>query len=292
MQKLILPLDNCQMTAGYKNEAYRKEFGFAHYGMDLSFVGSSDRTLKAMGDGLVKLAGKDNIYGNIVVVVYQDVVLSGSSEQKDLTVRLYHMESVSVKAGQTVKKGDKLGIMGNTGKYTTGTHVHVEIDTDTQYYNYGPGLAGDSNLIKAGVDTTLNPQDVLFIGGGQTYRFGAGKYGEDRKWRVADMEGKYIIRRSWSNPGSEIGRYNEAKEAVAACPAGYHIYDENGTTVYPFEENSYIWRYEQAMKELEKLKADGAEGQITRLNEELKKANDHLAAYEDRMTKIREIAGE
>lgn len=292
MQNLILPLNSCQMTAGYKNEAYRKEFGFAHYGMDLSFVGNSDRTLRAMGDGEVKLAGKDNIYGNIVVVVYQDVVLSGSSERRDLTVRLYHLESVSVKAGQKVKAGDKLGVMGNTGKYTTGTHVHVEIDTDTKYYNYGPGLASDSNLIKAGVDTTLDPQKVLFMGAGQGCTYGAGKYGEDKEWKKAAMEGKYIIRRSWSNPGSEVGRYEKGKEAVAACPEGYHIYDETGTTVYPFEENSYIFRYEETMKELEKLKEDGSSDQITQLNEELKKANDHLAAYEDRMTKIREIAGE
>lgn len=37
-----------------------------------------------------------------------------------------HLASRSVAKGQKVKKGDKLGIMGNTGK-STGPHLHLEI---------------------------------------------------------------------------------------------------------------------------------------------------------------------
>lgn len=37
-----------------------------------------------------------------------------------------HLASRSVKKGQTIKRGDKLGIMGNTGK-STGPHLHLEI---------------------------------------------------------------------------------------------------------------------------------------------------------------------
>ena len=34
--------------------------------------------------------------------------------------------SISVKAGQKIKKGDKLGVMGSTGA-STGAHTHIEL---------------------------------------------------------------------------------------------------------------------------------------------------------------------
>lgn len=39
-----------------------------------------------------------------------------------------HMSKLAVKVGQTVKRGDKLGDMGSTGR-STGTHLHFEIRT-------------------------------------------------------------------------------------------------------------------------------------------------------------------
>ena len=163
MQYLILPLNKAQLTAGYKNPSYKNKFGFRHYGIDLSNDANDDRTLWAMGAGVVKAVGLDNIFGNVVVVVYKDVYIHATGKTQDLTVRLYHMASTSVKVGQTVTTATKLGVMGNTGKYTTGPHVHVEIDTDVKMPTYAPGLAGNSNIIKKGIDTTLSPADVLHI---------------------------------------------------------------------------------------------------------------------------------
>jgi murein DD-endopeptidase MepM/ murein hydrolase activator NlpD len=37
-----------------------------------------------------------------------------------------HLKSISVREGQIVEKGDKVGVMGNTG-HSTGTHLHFEI---------------------------------------------------------------------------------------------------------------------------------------------------------------------
>ena len=71
------------------------------------------------------------------------------------------------------------------------------------------------------------------------------------------MEGRYIVRKWWSEPGSELGRYADGYTAVGECPEGYRIFDEEGTTLLPFEENSYRGLYEQVKKELEELKADG-----------------------------------
>lgn len=201
MQYLILPLNKAQLTAGYKNPSYKNKFGFRHYGIDLSNDANDDRTLWAMGTGVVKAVGLDNVFGNVVVVVYKNCYIHATGKTQDLTVRLYHMASTSVKVGQTVTTATKLGVMGNTGKYTTGAHVHVEIDTDTQMPTYAPGLAGNSNIIKKGVDTTLSPSDVLYIKptapDKQTLVFAAGKYADRDE---ADLpiypegdSGKYII---------------------------------------------------------------------------------------------------
>jgi len=39
-----------------------------------------------------------------------------------------HLESVSVKAGQAVKRGDVIGRVGSTG-HSTGPHAHVQLET-------------------------------------------------------------------------------------------------------------------------------------------------------------------
>lgn len=184
-QYLILPLNKAQLTAGYKNANYKTKFGFTHYGIDLSNGVLDNRTLWAMGNGTVKACGYDNIFGNTVVIVYPDVYIPATGKTQDLTVRLYHMKSIAVKVGQAVTTATKLGVMGNTGQYSTGAHVHVEIDTDVEMPTYAPGLKGNSNIIKKGIDTTLSPSDVLYLKptapDKQTLVFKAGVYADQKE---------------------------------------------------------------------------------------------------------------
>lgn len=198
-QYLILPLNKAQLTAGYKNTAYRAKFGFIHYGMDLSNDPTDDRTIWAMGNGTVKAVGYDNLYGNVVVVVYPDVYIHKTNRQQDVTVRLYHLASTSVRVGQKVTTATKLGVMGSTGQYSTGPHVHIEIDTDVKMPTYAPGLSKSSNIIKKGVDTTLRPADVLYIKpskpDNQTLTFAAGNYADRSEADLPEHPGdkKYMV---------------------------------------------------------------------------------------------------
>ena len=160
-QKLILPLNNCQVLCGYKNEAYQKAWGFTHYGMDLY-----DPSLIhwAMGDGEVIAAGTDSIFGNCAVVLYKDVYIHSTGETRDLIARCYHMADVPlVKKGDKVTTKTRIGTIGTTGKYSSGVHLHVEFDTDTAHPMMVPGLSGNTSMFQKGVDTTINPAGVLYV---------------------------------------------------------------------------------------------------------------------------------
>lgn len=42
----------------------------------------------------------------------------------------------------------------------------------------------------------------------------------------------YRIRKTWDNAASQLGAYSVLENAVKACPAGYSVFDWNGTTVH------------------------------------------------------------
>ena len=166
-QKLILPINNMRVTAGYKNAKYSQlvlnglRMG-THYGLDC--VGSS--TIYASGNGTVLLAGKDSVLGNVVAVKYENAYNHKTGKSGAVVLRYHHLASIGVKVGNKVTKDTKIGIMGATGKYTAGVHLHLEADSDATHYQYTPTLSVNTNLMKAGTrgegDTTFNPAEVLY----------------------------------------------------------------------------------------------------------------------------------
>ena len=101
-----------------------------HKGIDIANRGGG--AILAADSGKVLVASwLDNTgYGNRVLIDHGNGIKT-----------LYgHMASFSVVVGQTVKRGDKLGMMGSTGR-STGTHLHFEIRT-------GGGLANPLTALK------------------------------------------------------------------------------------------------------------------------------------------------
>lgn len=49
---------------------------------------------------------------------------------------------------------------------------------------------------------------------------------------VPPAEHWYRIRKTWEDAGSQIGAYENLKNAKKACPAGYSVFDWNGNVVY------------------------------------------------------------
>lgn len=164
MQRLILPINKAKLTASWKTAAYTASFGYVHYGIDL--VSSIyDRTLYASGNGVVVTVGTDSVVSKVVIVRYADAYNRVGEKSQDVIFRYFHLDSIRVKAGQTVTKDTVLGAYGTTGLLGTGAHLHLEADTDTVWPSYSPTV-WNSSLLRGRVfganDKTMqNPLEWL-----------------------------------------------------------------------------------------------------------------------------------
>lgn len=115
-------------NGGYVSSNMGYRWGRMHKGMDIARP--SERTLKAVDNGVIVSAGYDNGgYGNKVVI-----------DHKNGYRTIYaHLASISVSAGQTVPRGSKIGVMGTTGD-STGIHLHIEVLKNGKFVDPGPLL--------------------------------------------------------------------------------------------------------------------------------------------------------
>ncbi|MGP4076333.1 peptidoglycan DD-metalloendopeptidase family protein [Halobacillus sp. K22] len=91
-----------------------ERWGRYHKGIDIA--GVDDRTIKAADNGEVVTAEYQSGFGNKVVIDHNNGYQT-----------IYaHLDTIDVEAGETVRKGNKLGMMGTTGN-STGIHLHFEI---------------------------------------------------------------------------------------------------------------------------------------------------------------------
>lgn len=85
-----------------------------HAGLDMA--GPIDSKIYATADGVVKFAGRGGAYGNMIDIDHGFSVVT----------RYGHLSQILVEDGQTVKKGQIIGIEGSTGR-STGPHLHYEV---------------------------------------------------------------------------------------------------------------------------------------------------------------------
>lgn len=85
-----------------------------HAGLD--FAGAPGTRVLAVADGIVSLAGRDGNYGKLVEITHGNGYVT----------RYAHNSTLLVEAGQTVRRGDPVALMGSTGR-STGTHLHFEV---------------------------------------------------------------------------------------------------------------------------------------------------------------------
>ena len=85
-----------------------------HKGLDIST--RMNTPIIAPADGLVSATGKDYAIGNKVTI----------SHGYGLKTRYGHLAKILVKRGEYVKRGQEIGLVGNSGR-TTGPHLHYEV---------------------------------------------------------------------------------------------------------------------------------------------------------------------
>lgn len=93
-----------------------------HYGMD--FTAPSGTDIFATGNGIIKEAGRDAGYGNTILIDH------GYGYES-----MYgHLSRIMVKVGQTINRGDVIGLVGSTGA-SVGPHLHYEVLKNGQKVN-------------------------------------------------------------------------------------------------------------------------------------------------------------
>jgi len=85
-----------------------------HKGMD--FAGKDGSDVIAVAAGVVTWASRRYGYGNLVEI----------NHGNGYATRYGHNKKIIVKVGDTVKKGQRISLMGSTGR-STGPHVHFEV---------------------------------------------------------------------------------------------------------------------------------------------------------------------
>ena len=99
---------------GYRTDPFYKVIKF-HEGID--FTAAVGTPIYATGDGVIELAEYNSGgYGNEIMINH------GFSYE----TRYAHLSKIKVKVGQRVKRGEIIGLMGNTGK-STAPHCHYEV---------------------------------------------------------------------------------------------------------------------------------------------------------------------
>ncbi len=98
---------------GAVSSRYEAEKG--HFGIDL--VTAPKESVLSTLDGTVVFTGTDPNYGNVIQVQHKNGFLS-----------LYkHNELLLKKVGDHVTAGEAIALVGNTGKLSTGPHLHFEL---------------------------------------------------------------------------------------------------------------------------------------------------------------------
>ncbi|MFZ1901101.1 MAG: M23 family metallopeptidase [Azonexus sp.] len=85
-----------------------------HEGID--FNAETGTPVVAAADGVVLSAGWQSDFGNMIEVDHGD----------GLTTRYAHLSRMNAKAGSLVKRGERIGAVGSTGR-STGSHLHFEV---------------------------------------------------------------------------------------------------------------------------------------------------------------------
>ncbi len=101
-------------TRGRLTSGFGMRWGSRHEGIDVA--APTGTPINAADGGKVSFAGKNGAYGNLVIVDHEN----------GYQTYYAHNNSILVKKGDRVHKGQKIATVGSTGR-STGPHLHFEV---------------------------------------------------------------------------------------------------------------------------------------------------------------------
>ena len=168
-------------AASTQTTAFKKKGSWAagyHTGVDRV---CSNTALVSPADGTVQRNEYNASYGNMVIITTTD----GKS------ILMAHMKEKSkLKVGASIKKGDAVGTMGNTGN-SFGAHLHIEVQ-NSKTWAYNKNLLNPNSYIdwadttSKGVETIpFKKGDVVTLTTNVNVRTGAGTNYADTDSRLS-----------------------------------------------------------------------------------------------------------
>lgn len=131
-QHLPAKLNYISSGFGYRADPFTGGAAF-HAGLD--FKGPIGAPIVAAAAGRVRFVGGQQGYGNTVEIDHGN----------GLMTRYAHMSGFRAQVGQSVKAGQVIGLIGNTGR-STGPHLHFEVRINDRPVNPRPFLEAASNV--------------------------------------------------------------------------------------------------------------------------------------------------
>jgi murein DD-endopeptidase MepM/ murein hydrolase activator NlpD len=118
-----IPVEELYMTSnyGYRRDPFTGRAAF-HSGVD--FAAPIGTEILAAASGVVRYAEFHPQYGYMIDIDHGDGLLT----------RYAHCSRLFVKAGEFVKRGEKIASVGNTGR-STGPHLHFEVRNQDEPVN-------------------------------------------------------------------------------------------------------------------------------------------------------------
>lgn len=112
---------NITSKFGYRISPITNKYSL-HTGLDIATP--QNTKIYAVYDGVIEKAEYNEINGNYIIIKHSN----------SLKTTYNHCNKLLVKEGETVRKGDVIALVGQTG-YATGNHLHFEVLLNGKYIN-------------------------------------------------------------------------------------------------------------------------------------------------------------
>jgi murein DD-endopeptidase MepM/ murein hydrolase activator NlpD len=143
---LLFPVEGGCLSSPF---GYRR--GIFHSGLDIT--AAKGDLVTACADGRVVFTGSRKGYRSYGLTVLVD-------HGKDVFTHYAHLSRILVRKGQKVAAGEKIGLIGSTGR-STSPHLHLEVKVGGQHYNpvayFPPSELRRIEVAKSFSDTPMGP---------------------------------------------------------------------------------------------------------------------------------------